>query len=158
MAQPTAHGGTPTAYEQVQASSEFADLRRRFRRFVFPTTALFLAWYFLYVLLAAFAPEFMSTKVWGNINIGLLFGLGQFVSTFAITHAEGRSITKDRSSTRPVTSRRCAGAGRRPLARRDGTNLVTCTSTACGIRRPRNHLIHFFSPYQLRLRPVVDLR
>ena len=59
--------------------------QRRFRTFVFPMTALFLAWYFLYVLLAAYAPAFMSTKVVGNINIGLVFGLLQFVSTFAIT-------------------------------------------------------------------------
>ncbi len=76
-----------TRYLEVQQSPEFADLRRRFRRFVFPMTALFLAWYFLYVILAAFAPAFMSTKVWGNINIGLVFGLLQFVSTFAITIA-----------------------------------------------------------------------
>ena len=74
-------------YLEVQQSEEFGDLRRRFRRFVFPMTALFLAWYFLYVILAAFAPAFMSTKVWGNINIGLVFGLLQFVSTFAITIA-----------------------------------------------------------------------
>jgi uncharacterized membrane protein (DUF485 family) len=69
----------------VQASQEFVQLRKRFRRFVFPMTALFLVWYFLYVILAAFAPGFMSTKVFGNINIGLIFGLLQFVSTFAIT-------------------------------------------------------------------------
>lgn len=69
----------------VQNSEEFADLRRRFRKFVFPMTALFLAWYFLYVILAIFATGFMSTKVIGNINIGLIFGLLQFVSTFTIT-------------------------------------------------------------------------
>ena len=33
-------------------------------------TALFLAWYFLYVLLSVYAPDFMSTKVFGNINVG----------------------------------------------------------------------------------------
>ena len=27
----------------------------------------------------------MSIPVWGNINIGLILGLGQFVATFAIT-------------------------------------------------------------------------
>ena len=27
----------------------------------------------------------MSRPVWGNINIGLILGLGQFVTTFAIT-------------------------------------------------------------------------
>jgi uncharacterized membrane protein (DUF485 family) len=78
-------GGHGTSYEQVQASTEFTQLRSRFRRFVFPMTALFLAWYFLYVILAAFLPSFMSTTVVGNINVGLVLGLGQFVSTFVIT-------------------------------------------------------------------------
>ena len=72
-------------YIEVQQSSEFGQLRGRFRRFVFPMTILFLAWYFLYVVLAAFFPDFMSIKLWGNINIGLILGLGQFASTFAIT-------------------------------------------------------------------------
>ncbi len=27
----------------------------------------------------------MATKVWGDINIGILIGLGQFVTTFLIT-------------------------------------------------------------------------
>lgn len=74
-----------TSYRDVQLSPDFSQLRRRFRRFVFPMTALFLAWYFLYVLLADYAGDFMSTKVIGNINVALLLGLGQFVSTFAIT-------------------------------------------------------------------------
>ena len=76
-------GGTP--YEEVQDSDEFVELRRRFRRFVFPLTAGFLAWYFLYAVLSAYAHDFMATKVVGNINIGVVFGLLQFVSTFVIT-------------------------------------------------------------------------
>ena len=74
-----------TTYRDVQLSPDFSELRRRFRRFVFPMTALFLVWYFVYVLLADYAHDFMSTKVAGNITVALLFGLGQFVSTFAIT-------------------------------------------------------------------------
>jgi uncharacterized membrane protein (DUF485 family) len=69
----------------LQDSEEFGELRSRFRRFVFPMTGLFLAWYFLYVLLSVYASDFMSTKVFGNVNVGLLLGLGQFVSTFVIT-------------------------------------------------------------------------
>ena len=69
----------------MQNSPEFEQLRRKFRRFVFPLTALFLAWYFLYVLLADYAHDFMATPVFGNVNVGLLLGLGQFVTTFAIT-------------------------------------------------------------------------
>ncbi len=72
-------------YLAVQASPEFQELRNRLRRFVFPMSGLFLVWYFAYVLLGAFAHAFMAIKVWGNINVGLLIGLGQFVSTFVIT-------------------------------------------------------------------------
>ena len=76
---------TGSSYEEVQHSADFTELRSRFRRFVFPLCGLFLAWYFLFVILSAFAPDFMGTKVVGNITIGLVFGLLQFVSTFAIT-------------------------------------------------------------------------
>jgi len=69
----------------AQHSEEFARLRKRLRGFVFPMTVAFLAWYLLYVLLSDYAHDFMSTKVVGNINIGLIFGLLQFVSTFVIT-------------------------------------------------------------------------
>ncbi|NLE81536.1 MAG: DUF485 domain-containing protein [Rhodococcus sp.] len=69
----------------MQASPEFQELRSRLRRFVFPMTGFFLTWYFTYVLLATYAHDFMATKVLGNINIGLILGLGQFVTTFAIT-------------------------------------------------------------------------
>lgn len=73
-------------WESVQSSPEFQDLRHRLRSFVFPVTGLFLAWYLLYVLLANYASGFMSAKIGGsNITVGLIFGLLQFVSTFAIT-------------------------------------------------------------------------
>jgi uncharacterized membrane protein (DUF485 family) len=76
---------TGTVYEQVQESPEFADLRSRLRRFVFPMSVVFLAWYLAYVVLASYASGFMAIKVFGNINVGLIIGLLQFVSTFAIT-------------------------------------------------------------------------
>jgi uncharacterized membrane protein (DUF485 family) len=50
-------------------------------------SAAFLVWYLAYVLLASYAPELMATKVLGNVNVGLVVGLLQFVSTFAITTA-----------------------------------------------------------------------
>ncbi|MDV3124311.1 DUF485 domain-containing protein [Mycobacterium sp. 21AC1] len=69
----------------MQASPEFQELRSKLRNFVFPMTAFFLIWYGLYVVLGAFAHDFMSTKVFGNVNVGLLLGLAQFVTTFVIT-------------------------------------------------------------------------
>jgi uncharacterized membrane protein (DUF485 family) len=36
------------------------------------------------VLLSAYARDFMGTKLFGNINVALIFGLLQFASTFII--------------------------------------------------------------------------
>ncbi|MGO4492885.1 DUF485 domain-containing protein [Arthrobacter sp. 2YAF22_2] len=72
-------------FKEVQSTEQFQELRKRHRSFVFPMAIAFLLWYFAYVLLADYAVGFMSTKVWGNVNIGLILGLLQFVSTFAIT-------------------------------------------------------------------------
>ncbi|HEV7963115.1 MAG TPA: DUF485 domain-containing protein [Actinoplanes sp.] len=70
----------------AQDSPEFIELKRRFRRFAFPMTVAFFTWYLLYVLLSTYASDFMSTRVFGDVNLGLLLGLAQFVTTFAITH------------------------------------------------------------------------
>ena len=71
-------------WAETQASPEFQDLKRKFRGFAFPLTIAFLAWYFLYVILTAFAREWVATPVIGNINIALILGLLQFASTFVI--------------------------------------------------------------------------
>jgi len=74
----------------VQASEEFQGLKRTLRRFIFPATLGFLAWYLLYVLMSAYARDFMATKLLGNINVAYVFGLLQFVSTFVIAFIYSR--------------------------------------------------------------------
>ncbi|MET0780855.1 MAG: DUF485 domain-containing protein [Microbacterium sp.] len=72
-------------YIAVEDSPQFQELKRTQRGFVFPFSIAFLLWYFAYVLLSSFAPEFMAQRVWGDVTLGLLLGLGQFITTFAIT-------------------------------------------------------------------------
>jgi len=86
---------SPDEFLVAEASPEFHKLRSSLRRFVFPMSAFFLLWYAVYVLLGAFATDFMGTKVWGNINVGLILGLLQFVTTFAITFAYVRFANRD---------------------------------------------------------------
>ncbi|MBP1324966.1 uncharacterized membrane protein (DUF485 family) [Leucobacter exalbidus] len=81
---PAPETGQPIDYEAFQASPEFQAMKRRFRSFVFPLAIAFMLWFLLYVVLAAFAHEFMAQPLWG-MNVGLWFGLAQFVTTFAIT-------------------------------------------------------------------------
>ncbi|HMS36892.1 MAG TPA: DUF485 domain-containing protein [Arachnia sp.] len=70
----------PEEFRRVQASPEFAHLKRVFRSFAFPMTAVFLIWYLAYVLGSIFAKDLMMTSVFGNVTVGFLFGIGQFVS------------------------------------------------------------------------------
>ncbi|MFG2331439.1 DUF485 domain-containing protein [Streptomyces sp. NPDC048604] len=91
-ATPPPPGGTATTpvpptterFVEMQQSAEFGELRRAHRSFAFPLTIGFIAWYLLYVLLSNYAGGFMGTKVVGNINVALVLGLGQFLTTFLI--------------------------------------------------------------------------
>ncbi len=86
-------------YLEVQRSEEFAGLRRKLRNFVFPMTIAFFVWYALYVLLSAYARGFMSVKLVGNINVALLFGLLQFVTTFLIAWYYSRYAARELDPT-----------------------------------------------------------
>ncbi|MCU1405959.1 MAG: putative integral rane protein [Glaciihabitans sp.] len=72
-------------FTDIERSEKFRRLKKKHRSFVLPIAVVFLLWYFAYVLLADYAHDFMATPVFGNVNVGLLLGLGQFVTTFAIT-------------------------------------------------------------------------
>ncbi|WP_225100760.1 DUF485 domain-containing protein [Streptomyces sp. CoH27] len=85
---PPARSGTnlPSTEEfaEVQQSAEFGELRRAHRSFAFPLTIAFTAWYLLYVLLSNYADGFMGTRIAGNVNVALVLGLAQFLTTFLI--------------------------------------------------------------------------
>lgn len=80
-------------YDRLQESSDFIELRKRYRGFVFPATVAFLSWYLLYVVMSNWATDFMDTKVIGNINVALVFGLLQFVTTFVLAWLYSRFST-----------------------------------------------------------------
>jgi uncharacterized membrane protein (DUF485 family) len=81
---------TADAYTQMESDPRFIELRRRFRNFAFPVTVAFLAWYLLYVLMSAYARDFMDTKVVGHLNVAFFFGILQFVTTFLIAYLYSR--------------------------------------------------------------------
>ncbi|WP_419998448.1 DUF485 domain-containing protein [Streptomyces boninensis] len=77
-------------YLEVQHSPEFQHVRDQYRRFVVPAVIAFLGWYLAYVIAATAAPGLMAHKVAGVVNVAILAGLGQFVTTFLLTWAYAR--------------------------------------------------------------------
>ncbi len=53
-----------------------------------------MVWYITYVICSNWARDFMNIKVVGNINVALIFGLLQFVSTFVIAYLYSRHANK----------------------------------------------------------------
>ncbi|MGW1893005.1 DUF485 domain-containing protein [Streptomyces sp. NPDC002004] len=87
-------------YLEVQRSAAFQEVRRRYRRFVIPAAAVFLTWYVAYVVTATVAPGLMARPVVGAVNVAMLAGLAQFLSTFLLTWAYARHarLRRDRAA------------------------------------------------------------
>jgi uncharacterized membrane protein (DUF485 family) len=108
-------------YLEVAQSPEFAALRKALRGFVFPMTAAFFLWYALYVLLSAYARDFMDTKIIGNINVALVFGLLQFVSTFLIAWLYARYADRNLDPAATRIRERLQSGGTDPAATAEST-------------------------------------
>jgi uncharacterized membrane protein (DUF485 family) len=82
------------SYAALAAEPDFAALRSSYRRFAFPATIAFMAWYITYVVCNNWARDFMNTPVVGYVNVALIFGLLQFVSTFLIAYLYARHANR----------------------------------------------------------------
>ncbi|MFJ4918322.1 DUF485 domain-containing protein [Streptomyces sp. NPDC088725] len=91
---------TADIYLEVQRSAAFRRVRSRYRRFVVPASLAFFVWYFAYVVAATAAPGLMARPVAGAVNVAMVAGLGQFLSTFLLTWAYVRHarLRRDRAA------------------------------------------------------------
>jgi uncharacterized membrane protein (DUF485 family) len=72
-------------WEAVERSPEFRELIRRKKAFVIPATAFFLAWYFGFIILAGYAPDFMGREfITDGLTVGYALALSQFVMTWVL--------------------------------------------------------------------------
>lgn len=89
------HDHVTAVYDTMHATADFQELRRKYRRFAVPWTVAFLVWYMLYVIMSNWATGFMNIRIVGNINVALVFGLLQFVSTFGIAWLYSHHANKE---------------------------------------------------------------
>lgn len=85
---------THETYAALSRRSDFVELRRRYTHFAFPAAIAFMVWYVAYILCNNWARDFLDTPVIGNVNVAVVFGLLQFVSTFAIAAFYARHATR----------------------------------------------------------------
>ena len=88
----TSPGGAPSSTEHAdldwvaaERSPEFQELIKKKRAFVVPATIFFLAWYFGFVILAGYAPDFMGREfLTDGLTVGYVLALSQFVMTWVL--------------------------------------------------------------------------
>ncbi|MBB4932424.1 uncharacterized membrane protein (DUF485 family) [Lipingzhangella halophila] len=68
----------------LASDSHFLKLRKRFVVATVLVVAVSLGWYLAYLFLSVYARDLMATPIYGAINVALVMGIGQFVSTFVL--------------------------------------------------------------------------
>ena len=71
-------------WRAIEESPEFQELVRKRRSFVIPGTIFFLVAYMAFILLAAYAPDFMGERVYQGLTVGYCLALTQFLMVFAL--------------------------------------------------------------------------
>jgi uncharacterized membrane protein (DUF485 family) len=82
-------------WDAMTRDPRFQSLHRRKNTFLYGLMALAVAYYFLLPIGAAYFQDLFKVRVWGVINIGLLFALSQFVVTWAIAIIYSRKASRD---------------------------------------------------------------
>jgi uncharacterized membrane protein (DUF485 family) len=71
-------------WHAAERSPEFRKLVRKRRGFVVPAMAFFLVWYFGFIVLAGYAPDFMGESIYEGFTVGYMLALSQFVVTWVL--------------------------------------------------------------------------
>lgn len=78
------HSTSNTQWDKIAATQQFKDLMATKKIFIVPAFVFFVVYYFALPVLVGYAPNFMATKVIGNVNIAYLFALSQFAVAWII--------------------------------------------------------------------------
>ena len=68
----------------IDSDPRFQDLHRKKMAFLWGLMIFSVAYYFLLPIGAAYFPELCRIKVWGPVNVGILFALSEFIVAWAI--------------------------------------------------------------------------
>lgn len=71
-------------WQAIDADPRFQALHRKKMIFLWGLMVFSIIYYFLLPVGAAYFPEIFNIKVWGPVNIGLLFALSEFVVAWFI--------------------------------------------------------------------------
>jgi uncharacterized membrane protein (DUF485 family) len=84
VAEPQQYKASQSTWDKIADSKEFKDLMATKKTFIVPAFIFFVVYYFALPVLVGYAPQFMATKVIGQVNLAYLFALSQFFVAWII--------------------------------------------------------------------------
>src|SRR5690625_3921222 len=72
-------------YIKIEQTEEFKELKRRKYRFIFPVPLLFRVYYLFFIVMSAYAQDFMSQPLWGNLTTCYLCGVSYYLLLWALS-------------------------------------------------------------------------
>lgn len=82
-------------WDAIINDPRFQSLHRRKTRFLWGMMAIAVAYYLLLPIGAAYFQDLFRVRVWGVVNVALLFALSQFVVAWAIAWIYSRKASLD---------------------------------------------------------------
>jgi uncharacterized membrane protein (DUF485 family) len=82
-------------WDAIIRDPRFQSLHRRKNLFLWGLMAVSVAYYFLLPIGAAYFQEVFRIRVWGVVNIGLLFALSEFAVAWFIAWLYSRKASRD---------------------------------------------------------------
>jgi uncharacterized membrane protein (DUF485 family) len=79
----------------IDADPRFQELHRKKMAFLWGLMIFSIAYYFLLPIGAAYFPELFRIKVWGPVNVGILFALSEFVVAWTIAGIYARRANRE---------------------------------------------------------------
>ena len=79
----------------IEADPRFQSLYRKKTRFLWGLMIFSVIYYFLLPVGAAYYQQLFSVKVWGPVNVGILFALSEFVVAWGIAFVYARKANAE---------------------------------------------------------------
>lgn len=95
----------PPDWDRIAGSKEFQDLLAVKKLFIIPAFVFFFAFYFGFLILVGYAPEWMSTPVIGSVNVAYLLALAQFLVGWIIAWLYVKASSKFDRLTKDLLGR-----------------------------------------------------
>lgn len=82
-------------WNAIEADPRFQNLHRKKTRFLWSLMAFSVAYYFLLPLGAAYFQDVFRIKLWGPVNVGLVFALSEFLVAWGLAVVYSRRANQE---------------------------------------------------------------